>query len=341
MIIKDRAYHTRYTQKRFKHELKRKGKNYRGYYINEAKEYTRVSKKSTKPPKRHKITLPLNFSLVYAFDETIKIFEKLFKHIKDHKPVFIDSRHVENITPDAILYFILLLEEIKERHEEYSIQGNFPQDIQSRKMMQQSGFMNYVKTKTKSYRRDADIFTIREGKKVHPEVVKDVLNYVKRHLGINGTTPVTRAIYAIVIEAMANTHNHAAQKAHVEQKWYLMAHYTGDGDVHFVFLDSGVGIPKTIRKNFKEIISKIFLPGTAIDHKLIRSALDGDFRTKTGQFERGKGLPKMNDLTKTGNIKDFVIISNKGFVDSSRAIKMDDKFHGTLLSWKVVRKEAS
>jgi anti-sigma regulatory factor (Ser/Thr protein kinase) len=344
MNIKDREYHKRYARKKFLHEQKRKGKPYHGYFIDEAKEYTRLSKKESRPPKKHKIVLPSEFSLVYAFDDTIIFFEELLRQIREHRPVFIDSKHVETITPDAILYFILLLEEIKERHEQYSISGNFPKNRQSRQMMQQSGFMNYVNSRTKSYKHDADIFTIREGRKVDPDVAKNVLGYVKEHLGIQKPNPTTKAIYTIIVEAMANTHNHAAQsKVQGEQKWYLMAYYTDDGDVHFVFLDSGAGVPKTIRKNFKDIVARIFSHGEARDHKLIRSALDGDFRTKTGQQERGKGLPKMNALAKYGHIKDLVIISNKGFVNSDDGITklLDEKFHGTLLSWKVVRKEAS
>ena len=341
MQIKDRVYHKRYSRKKFVHEQKRKGKPYKGYFYDGHIERPRFSNQEVRPPKQKKIVMPETFSLIDATSETIEFFHEIFEKISEHKPIFIDARDVQRITPDAIIYFILILEEIKEKHERFRIRGNLPKEKKCRSMMRESGFMNYVRGPDGSYTENTRIFTIREGTNVKPEVAKNILDYVRTHLGIQGKTNETKAIYSVIIEAMANTHNHATIGSLVhEQKWYLMAYYTDQDEVHFVFLDSGVGIPKTIRKNYKERIAKLFSGRSTKDHILIHSALSGDFRTSTGEHKRGKGLPKMRSLSEAGEINDFVILSNKGIVSIGRKEQspLERKFHGTLISWKVQRK---
>jgi len=72
--------------------------------------------------------MPETFSLIDATSETIEFFHEIFEKISEHKPIFIDARDVQRITPDAIIYFILILEEIKEKHERFRIRGNLPKE---------------------------------------------------------------------------------------------------------------------------------------------------------------------------------------------------------------------
>jgi anti-sigma regulatory factor (Ser/Thr protein kinase) len=340
--VKNKSYQDITAEKKFIHNLKRKSKEY-NHDKNISLPNTNFLELSTnysKPAKRHKLHMPNICSIIDNRDETIVFFNDVLYYVNERIPVFIDSKHVQKITPDAMLYFILILEEIHNKHNNYSLRGNMPKDKYCKKMLQESGFLSYVSSHKNKYKKDTDIFTIREGEQTESQIAKEVLQYVKKHLNIEQSNKNTRAIYALIIEAMANTHNHAVVSHKDKKKWYLMAYYTEDGNVEFAFLDSGAGIPKTIRQNFNEKIKFLFQSEGAADHTLIASALNGDFRTQTGQRKRGKGLPKMNELAQEGYIKDLVIISNKGYVNPTNDIKhnLNEKFHGTLISWKATKR---
>ncbi|MBV5277472.1 MAG: hypothetical protein J0647_00205 [Campylobacteraceae bacterium] len=343
--VKDNEKQKNIALKRYEHELKRKNKIYQPYFNDgiQQKEFVKQSAKYSKRPKRHKIPMPDNFSLVDNIESTLKFFDDLLTHASKHIPVFIDSRNVKKMTPDAILYFILIIEEVRSKYSQYSISGNSPKDKLCRKLLHESGFLNYVRSYLSKYNEDTDIFTIRDGINTESTIAQDVLKYVRKNIGINKPTLETKAIFTVIIEGMANTHNHAGEKGSGDRKkWYLMAYYSEIGEIHFVFLDSGVGIPKTIRQDFSEKVRiKLAIREEGVmDHQLIMSALAGEFRTQTNEKKRGKGLPKINDLAKDEKIKDLVIISNKGYVNASNGInhKLEGKFHGTLLSWKMVKR---
>jgi hypothetical protein len=122
----------------------------------------------------------------------------------------------------------------------------------------------------------------------------------------------------------------------------MAAHREHLKPLHFTFLDNGLTIPATIRRNLGEYLADIagvLLPVVQTqDHRLIESALKGDFRTKTGVVYRGKGLPKIYEYSNNRNIENLVVISRNGYVGVANGIVKDlnEKFYGTLLSWDFV-----
>lgn len=76
-------------------------------------------------------------------------------------------------------------------------------------------------------------------------------------------------------------------------------------------MDTGLGIPNTVSKNFFE---KINLLGLKSNTDFILSALNGEFMSSTKQAHRGKGLPKFTKYNKAKKIHNFKIISGKGMV---------------------------
>jgi len=322
---------------RYVHNLKRKSKRYNPKKQSDFNPINILER--LVPVKRTIIPMPNIFSLTENINGTMSFFKDLMITAEKHEPIFIDADGVSTITPDAILYLILIIEKIHE-FKIYSIRGNSPSHPTCKKIFQQSGFLNYVKSPLNKYATDTDIFTIREGTKTQPTTAKEVLMYVKKHLEIEKSNKNTKAIFSLIIEAMANTYNHASAKGEDRKKWYLMAYYTDDGDVEFAMLDNGETIPKTIRKDFTEKIAQLFKTKKTTDHELIMSAFQGKFRTKTKEKKRGKGLPKMYELAKDNYIKDLVIISNQGYVNAmdDKKHKLEDKFHGTLISWKATKR---
>jgi len=165
---------------------------------------------------------------------------------------------------------------------------------------------------------------------------------------------VTKALYRLLIEVMANTWNHAYERCEpvhnrVPQKnngypwgrWWLLARNLPDcKKVQFAFLDVGKSMPVTIRKGITERIQQQLsnlIPTTAADSRLVMSALNGDFRTGTGETKRGNALPAIRALSDDRRIHSLKIVSRHAFVDVAerRSVDLRANFKGTLLSWEV------
>ena len=123
----------------------------------------------------------------------------------------------------------------------------------------------------------------------------------------------------------------------MENRWYIYAESVDDS-IEFIFLDTGEGIPATIRKNFAEIVFQLVLK-TQNDARFISSALKGAFRTETKEGYRGKGLPGIYEDSKSGNISGLTILSGNGECFASDSYEIIEKnsdsfFEGTLVRWK-------
>jgi len=120
-----------------------------------------------------------------------------------------------------------------------------------------------------------------------------------------------RFLYDMLNEMMINTNEHAYNKKNgLLNNWYVYI-ATEKEKIKISFLDTGLGIPNTVSKNFFE---KINLLGLKSNTDFILSALNGEFMSSTKQAHRGKGLPKFTKYNKAKKIHNFKIISGKGMV---------------------------
>ena len=140
---------------------------------------------------------------------------------------------------------------------------------------------------------------------------------------------------------MDNTTQHAyAEKEDLTvSQWYLFVE-NKDTAIQFIFLDTGKGIPATINK---KLIVESKLVSTLLkknDSDFILSTLNGEFRSKTKQSNRGKGLPWIYNHAKNNNISNFMIFSRNGCcsVQENSPVKCIDyknQMFGTLLCWEL------
>lgn len=159
------------------------------------------------------------------------------------------------------------------------------------------------------------------------------------------TTLDTKRLYPMIIELMTNTHQHAYEPCEVQTmmcNWYIFAQDT-DNAVHFIFLDTGLGIPKTVSKRFWEKIKDWISKNDAI---YLKSALQGEFRSETKQEHRGKGLPGIYEDARASSINNLSIISGRGkcVVKKDAVIEaecLNQAFEGTLFIWDIIKEEAS
>ena len=317
-----REFYKKLSIKRGKHNQERKKHKYNKRHHNQA-----VQQKLIEAPK--------NFSFVENPDESMKFLHDFEEIIKTSEiDVMQDFSSINNVTPDALLYMMLYIENIDDsKINNINIGGILPKNRECKKLFQKSGFIEHINSRKLNLKdTDKDILTIRVGNKTESKTAQEVVKHVRKWLKIERKD--TKSIQTILIESMTNTHNHA-YKHDKEGKWYLMAYHYGD-EVHFVFLDNGYGIPSTLET---KLIDYIF--GTKYsDNKLIMSALRGEkLRTQTGELKRGKGLPKIYSHSKEDNIKELIIIANKAFVNCKEDITKNIKnsLNGTLISWKIIK----
>lgn len=305
------------------------------------KTYQPINTKKETKEYYEKHIAPKNFSIVENTDETLKFFDRLIELVEKKVNIELDMTKVESLTPGTILYLISLFREWYEDGLKYKIRGDAPKNEECQELFVKSGFYQYVESEvSKNIKADKNIFTIKEGNKCEPLLATKFIKHVRDYIGIDGPTKETKSVRTVLIECMTNTHNHASGNRQHPARWYLMA-YNKNNEVHFTFLDSGVGIPSTIQTNFAEEFLRIAPILKGREDKLIKAALDGEFRTSTKEKKRGKGLPKIMSIAQDKIIKESVIISGTGFVNcsSNTTKELKHRFHGTLLSWKIVKGE--
>jgi len=320
--------HRRRNNRRSRRAVKRK---------NERRCKRRVAIRSGAVKREIRLVAPVNFSLIDNAVEALFFFEEFTKYGRRKHPVFLDMSEIREITPDAILYLLSLFDLLEEEHDFSQVKGNLPSHKPCRAVLLESGFLEQLKGRQLPRLRGRNILSIETGSQVRGDVAAKVISFAQSRLGRRATGQ-TSSVYKTIIECMANTTNHA-YKDEAQGTWRLVASYDKEQNrVRFAFLDNGRGIPHTIRKNFHERLQTLF-QYPPDDGKLIRSAIRGDFRTRTRKIWRGRGLPAIYSYCKKGEIADLVIVSNNAFVKSATDtdVLLKRKFHGTLLCWDFLR----
>jgi len=300
----------------------------------------KISRYQDQRKKRKKITIkaPSNFSIVNNTNEMLSFFNDYYHYVREDKRIFFDMSEVSEMTEDAILYMLSRFNYSEKFLGHQYVSGNVPSNLKCQELLMESGFYDHVYYRGNKKAPSGKIFSIKTKQLVYGETAKEVIEFAKNYLNKNNGNQL-KGIYPILIECMANTRNHAYDRlTNPIARWWLVAMYNEkDISVHFTFLDNGFGIPRTIRKKPLEKLAGIFRG--LKDTELISSALEGEFRTKTGFKWRGKGLPKIRSYVINGAIKNMQIISNNGYVfcekDDMQTQELENRFYGTLLSWDI------
>lgn len=323
-------------------KLMRKKKNH--YSLPNGKE-----KKKKNRDKPYYLNVPTAFSLSDNINETVSFFKTVFDNIKKCKKgnkLFFDLSKVEIVTPDAIMYLIAVINNSKQlRVLNISCGGNVPDNIEARLMLEKVGFYDYVKAKESiKPTKDSDRIKILSGYESCPEITSKICDFVIQKID-SGSMKTTKRLYPMLVEMMNNVKQHAYndKKCTMRPKWYIYVE-NRDRDIKFIFLDSGSGIPNTIRKNWTEKLRRFF-GGVRDEPDYIEAALRGEFRTETKMGHRGKGLPEIYDavINKTNRLSKMEILSGHARCNvSSDSIKkefIENSFEGSLFMWNYLKGE--
>lgn len=286
---------------------------------------------------------PVCFSLLENKNETILYFAKALEATKICEPrqrIFFDLSDVEFISADAIMYLIALVNNVKRcQLMHITCGGNLPNNTEARDLLTKTGFYDHVKgNKPTSELDTSKRIQITSGNNANGKLIGEICEFIGAHTSDYDRVS-TKPLYTIFIELMTNTVQHAyrANNAIMDNKWFV---YVEDVDdcVKFVFLDTGAGIPSTIRRNFGEKIKQRLLRNRG-DAKLIESALIESFRrSETREEHRSKGLPNVYEVSKDPRIDGLTIISGKGECRITDNGTIEDRisdmnFVGTLFCW--------
>jgi hypothetical protein len=282
------------------------------------------------------------FSIIKNTNESLAFFDQFNQGVSDSKPIIFDVSNVEEITIDTLLYFLASKERLKKNGIDFFMKGNFPKDQSAAKKFINSGFLEYMShVKNSVKKKSEDCVQIHAGSKSNPEIAKKLCVFCIEKLGISRND--TKGLYDIIMEIIINTTQHAYRKRDNLSKWYAYAWFDSNNkEVHFSLLDTGIGIPSTIRKNIleKSGIKKLFSNATEQDKFFLSSALKGEFRSETKEEYRGKGLPRIAHYRDSQYIDSLAIVSNYGYIGlEQEEVIFDTKFQGTLFSWRMKANE--
>lgn len=294
----------------------------------------------------YRLKAPRNLSVFYATRDTVEYFSEVMEVIKNCKigdSIFFDLSEVEEINPDALMYIIAIIRNTRRiRGLKIKCMGNVPQNSGAREIIEKSGFLTFVSSTSKlQYQADNRFMKISDGTDANGQLASSFCDFVQNIC--DKTSLNTKRLYPMIIELMTNTHQHAyePQETHTMMcNWYIFAQDT-DEVVHFVFLDTGLGIPKTVSKRFWEKIKDWLNKNDAL---YLKSALQGEFRSETRQGHRGKGLPGIYEDACASSICNLSVISGKGkcFVREDTVIEtecLSKAFEGTLFTWDILKQE--
>lgn len=286
---------------------------------------------------------PTILSFFHNPEETMEFFEDIINDTKKHRfgrKYFFNLSQVETLTIDAVMYIIAILKNLKTTNiYNFRFEGNVPQNELSKKLLDESGFHKFVNSNSRNVKPNTNKIQIVTGKLLDPNTASEICDFVNEIC--EKDIKFTKALYEILIELMDNTTQHAyVEKEDLTvSQWYLFVE-NKDNSIQFIFLDTGKGIPATINKKIiveSKIVSTIFKKN---DSEFILSTLNGEFRSKTKQSNRGKGLPWIYNHANNKNISNFIIFSRNGCcsVQENNPVKCMDyknQIFGTLLAWEL------
>lgn len=184
-------------------------------------------------------------------------------------------------------------------------------------------------------------------------VAKEIVN-ISSYI-LYGEIKRIKSLYAVLIELMANTNNHAGKMSGKTFQWWLCYFYCAERKViKFIFFDFGVGIFESIpvkqyqrqnpffhRSNPLYMLSREY----NLAHfkrqqeilKIYTALVAGEIKSSTGLESRGKGIPLVCGLAMSDHFENFISISNDAYIDIKENLvsPMDQKFSGTLFCFEL------
>ncbi len=280
------------------------------------------------------LSAPTNFSFIDNTDEVLNYLEESEKYFRRKQGVTFDKSHVETMTSDAIALFIAFIS------GKQKFRGNAPHKKELKKLLEESGFYDFVLTKSTNKRKvnnDSNLLHKETNNTVEPEIAGEAVLRGIKHTGLS--LKDTDPVYDTLIECMQNTNNHASLNKYGNCNWWLYVYNDPNEEItKYSFVDLGVGIFSSIVAN--GLKNKFLKNIRALPNiQLVDDLLAGKIQSRIEEDNeiRGKGIPQIVEYAKTDYFRRFYIIANdvKVNVKTNEKWQLKTNIKGTFLYWEL------
>jgi hypothetical protein len=348
--------HLRYIQRRAKRSLaaRLRFKRYRREKNKSENHLSQSRKKAVRREKKYvregyeTLVAPTILSFVRNPEDISHFIAQMRQLENRRRPVFVKLQHVKEIDYDGITVLLSAVVRFKAKHILFN--GDFPSDLNVRRIIEESGFFEYINDKFK----DEDQYKL-EGKKIFTHAMKNV----DPELGQKIIESASRTVWGgqkrcpgvqrVFLELMQNTNNHASFEGIGEKHWWLsVKHIKEEKRVTFSFIDYGVGVFNSLSNKrpgnkfygaIDQLRQKVLASITRhADSAVLKLIFEGELhRTATGKTYRGKGLPGIYQAFQKNQISNLSMITNNVIYNSStnEYLPLQIGFEGTFIYWEL------
>lgn len=292
-----------------------------------------------KPP----VEAPSDFRLIENTERCLEFFRDLrsdsfINTVKNQKFILMSLQSVSHIDYGTISVLTAISDDLKDKG--IIIRGDFPDDSDARKFIEDSGFLDHMvdennKKFAKAEKSDLIFFEKGQGKLSEADsrriskMVKHVVTF------LNGEAKHRLPIKTILLEICGNSIEWALTS---NRQWVFGVKYETD-KVIFTVTDVGKGILQTLHKKFGVKVTDLFTNKS--DDEILIRAFDQKYGSQTQEVNRNKGLPSVKASFEKGTIKNLKVLTNNVILhfDNEALTKSFRKgsarFKGTIYLWEM------
>lgn len=294
------------------------------------------------------VKVPECFSILENPEGTIRFFNTLRRFITSgsiSKIINFDFRPAQYLTVDALMYLIAVIKNTYTPSRYIKkFQGNMPTEPRSRDLFIKSGFLNFVHSRHKRIEPDdAHVQVFFDKSNSDTVAPKRIVDFIVNSAHVPKSK--LRFLYEMLMEMETNSHEHAysdIKNNTMGCNWLIYVEDSGSY-YRFTFLDTGVGMYKTMHREWQE-----FLRLWDSESSCVISAFDGVLlRSKTKLKTRGHGLPSIKSAAASKRIQRLQVITNKAFCEMSngsccmRGQDVSSSLQGTIYYWEISKASLS
>lgn len=284
-----------------------------------------------------KFIAPVDFSLEIDKVKVVKFLTTVRgAYGKRYDKVFVDLSQVVHIDICTIVMLLSVMDYLSQRG--IFVQGNFPNNQEASNLIKNTGFLSFVRVineRTKTTTSEPHgiianlgrtVFNAEEATKINAKALKHI-----------GNETLGKSLYGLVGEMGGNT----IQYAYSDEKHYIYGYMPSEnGDyITFIFADAGFGILNTLRKSLGNRFEELLRRQTKA--QILQGAFLQKYQSKSGDSNRGLGLPYIKQLSDQNIIQELKVLTNSvwlDFDDEKASQQLSHNYNGTVYIWKIYKK---
>jgi anti-sigma regulatory factor (Ser/Thr protein kinase) len=229
-----------------------------------------------------KIKIPPIFSILENVESVLSVIYQTKKLIENNRfrQFDFDLSKVISIDDGAATILLSLCYDINNIKK--TVRVKWPENPDAKKYVNQIGFRKFFQGYIPN-NKDSLNETLKKGRSTILQ--RDTVPIIHKAMQtVFGVDKKNQSLQGMLIELMTNSVNHAYLNNAREKTWYISTrHDTQNKRVEFCFVDNGDGIINTINVRLgKRLIMS--------DEDILIRAFDGEFRSRTLEKNRGRGL---------------------------------------------------